>query len=236
MCRTDVHVQSKWLEDAREEISAGLRTSSDAWLKDLSLRWGCRLAMLVADFGVRVMLHHDGFGMEIAFDSAGSSSSQLAHAASVKLPKLEEIAVAIAEANAFIEGDPHADQCIETILAWRQMIDAVRDMTRHAADSYVSRTCRPLLRQFMELAACASAGRPFELSRDGDYEEAWREFEHFCIDSSARPATAWGRKYRKAQWIEIRQPARYARQEKERETAFNLPAPRHTMIVESPLS
>lgn len=85
----------------------------------------------------------------------------------------------------------------------------------------------------MELAACASAGRPFELSRDGDYEEAWREFEHFCIDSSARPATAWGRKYRKAQWIKIQQPGQYAR--KESQTAFNLPAPGHTMIAESPL-
>lgn len=85
----------------------------------------------------------------------------------------------------------------------------------------------------MELAACATAGKPFELSRDGDYEDAWREFEHFCIDSSARPATAWGRKYRKAQWIEIRQPGQSARQESQ--TAFNLPAPGHTMIAESPL-
>ncbi|WP_321801127.1 hypothetical protein [Caballeronia sp. J97] len=205
MSRTDGVAQSRWLADAREEIAAALRTSDEAWLHDMSIRWGCRLAMLVADFGVRVMLHEEGIVMKLEppsefngalVDCDDGKPCSLARAASIKLAKFEELATAVLEASALIQGDAQCDTCRETILAWRQMLVAANEWPREEADAYISHACRPILKQFMNLAACATNGNQFELARDGDYKETWREFEHFCSNEYALPATEWGRKYR----------------------------------------
>ncbi|WP_152979226.1 hypothetical protein [Caballeronia cordobensis] len=191
------------------------------------------------------MFYQDGFNPGITVSSPDAPSThdpviadvdtagKLAHAAWVKVPKFEEIVLATVEVNASMESDPQVDQCLETILAWRQMIGTTTNSSRQSADAYVSQTCRPLSGQFMELASCATDGKPFEFSREGDYAAAWIEFEHFCVDPHSVPTTAWGRKYRKTQHIEFQRQSQYARQEPE--AAFNRWALRHTMIVESPL-
>ncbi|MCG7399858.1 MULTISPECIES: hypothetical protein [Caballeronia] len=205
MSRTDGVAQSRWLVDAREEIAAALRTSDEAWLHDMSMRWGCRLAMLVADFGVRVMLREEGVVMKLEpppeVDSAliefcEGKADSLARAAWIKLSKFEEHAIAVLEASALIQGDAQCTACRETILAWRQMLIAANEWPREEADPYISHACRPILKQFMNLASCATDGHQFELARAGDYEETWREFETFCSDEDAPPVTGWGRKYR----------------------------------------
>lgn len=205
MSRTDGLAQSRWLADAREEIAAALRSCDDAWLHDMTMRWGCRLAMLVADFGVRVMLQADGIVVKIEpstdavrvfVDRDDGMPDSLGRAAWIKLSKLEEHATAVLEASALIQGNAQCDACRETILAWRQMLIAANEWPRAEADTYISHACRPILKQFMNLASCATGGHQFELAREGDYEEAWREFEHFCTNEHARPVTGWGRKYR----------------------------------------
>src|ERR1700760_2100973 len=109
MKSADGVAQSRWLADAREEIAAALRTSDETWLHDMSMRWGCRLAMLVADFGVRVMLHEEGIVMKLEppSDSNGAlidfdegKPDALARAAWIKLSKFEEHATAVLEASA----------------------------------------------------------------------------------------------------------------------------------------
>jgi hypothetical protein len=209
MNRIEGFAQSRWLADAREEIAAALRTSDECWLHDMSIRWGCRLAMLVADFGVRVMLHEEGIVMRVeppsdaifaspdpSFDVYSGMSDSLARAAWIKLAKFEEHAIAVLEASALIDGDAQCDACRDTILAWRQMLYAANEWPREEADAFISHACRPILKQFMKLASCATGGKQFELARDGDYEQAWFEFEHFCANPRAQPATDWGRKYR----------------------------------------
>ncbi|SAK66170.1 hypothetical protein AWB75_03092 [Caballeronia catudaia] len=205
MSRTDGVAQSLWLADAREEIAAALRTSDEAWLRDMSMRWGCRLAMLVADFGVRVMLHEEGIVMKVEPPADASNAlidcddglpDSLARAAWIKLSKFEGHAIAVLEASALIQGDAHCDTCRETILAWRQMLIAANEWPREEADPYISYACRPILKQFMNVASCATEGHQFELARAGDYEEAWHEFESFCANEHADPVTGWGRKYR----------------------------------------
>lgn len=205
MSRTDGVAQSLWLADAREEIAAALRTSDEAWLRDMSMRWGCRLAMLIADFGVRVMLHEEGIVMKAdppadasnpLIDCDDGLPDSLARAAWMKLSKFEEQAIAVLEASALIQGDAQCDACRETILAWRQMLIAANEWPREEADPYISHACRPILKQFMNVASCATDGHQFELARAGDYEEAWREFENFCANEHADPVTGWGRKYR----------------------------------------
>jgi hypothetical protein len=197
--------QSRWLADAREEIAAALRTSDEAWLHDMSMRWGCRLAMLVADFGVRVMLHEEGIVMKLEppseIDGAlieldHGKADSLARAAWIKLSRFEEHAIAVLEASALIQGDAQCTACRETILAWRQMLIAANEWPRAEADPYISHACRPILKRFMNLASCATDGRQFELAREGDYAETWREFENFCSNEDASPVTGWGRKYR----------------------------------------
>ena len=221
MSRVEGFAQSRWLADAREEIAAALRTSDECWLQDMSIRWGCRLAMLVADFGVRVMLHEEGIVMRVdlpsnaasaapdpSFGFGGSMADSLARAAWIKLAKFEEHAIAVLEASALIDGDAQCDACHDTILAWRQMLHAANEWPREEADAFISHASRPILRQFMNLASCATGGQQFELARKGDYEEAWFEFEHFCANPRALPATAWGRKYRNRQGSEaVRRPA-----------------------------
>ncbi|SAK61718.1 hypothetical protein [Caballeronia ptereochthonis] len=210
MSRIEEFAQSRWLADAREEIAAALRTSDEAWLQDMSMRWGCRLAMLVADFGVRIMLHEERIVMKIepAANAADAplapplelddgTADSLARAAWIKLAKFEELAIAVLEASALIAGDAQCNACRETILAWRQMLHAANEWPREEADAYIGHACRPILTQFMNLASCATGGRQFELAREGDYEEAWLEFEHFCVNAQAQPVTQWGRKYRK---------------------------------------
>jgi hypothetical protein len=208
MKSADGVAQSRWLADAREEIAAALRTSDETWLHDMSMRWGCRLAMLVADFGVRVMLHEEGIVMKLEppSDSNGAlldfdegKPDALARAAWIKLSKFEEHATAVLEASALIQGDAQCNACNETILAWRQMLIAATEWPREEADPYISHACRPILKRFMNLASCATGGNQFELAREGDYEEAWREFENFCTDEHAVPVTGWGRKYRHRQ-------------------------------------
>ncbi|KXU94129.1 hypothetical protein CR51_27015 [Caballeronia megalochromosomata] len=208
MKRTDAVVQSRWLADAREEIAAALRTSDEAWLHDMSMRWGCRLAMLVADFSVRVMLHEEGIVMKsepppdissVLIDYTDGKADSLASAAWIKLPKFEEHATAVLEASALIQGDARCNACSETILAWRQMLIAANEWPREEADPYISHACRPILKRFMNLASCATGGNQFELAREGDYEQTWREFENFCTDERASPVTEWGRKYRHRQ-------------------------------------
>jgi hypothetical protein len=205
MSRTDGVAQSLWLADAREEIAAALRTSDEAWLHDMSMRWGCRLAMLVADFGVRVMLHEEGIAMKLDAPSDTGSAlidgddvmpDSLARAAWIKLSKLEEHAIAVLEASALIQGDAQCHACRETILAWRHMLIAANEWPRDEADPYISHACRPILKRFMDIASCATDGHQFELARAGHYEEAWREFESFCANEQAQPVTEWGRKYR----------------------------------------
>ena len=209
MSRTEGFGQSRWLADARQEIAAALRTSDEAWLQDMSMRWGCRLAMLVADFGVRVMLHEEGIVMKIeapadaanalsdtSFEIGPGMADPLARAAWMKLPKLEELAIAVREASALIAGDAKCIVCHDTILAWRQMLGAANEWPREEADAYISHACRPILKHFMNLASCATGGRQFELARQGDYAEAWFEFESFCANARAEPVTAWGRRYR----------------------------------------
>ncbi|BAO88396.1 hypothetical protein [Caballeronia cordobensis] len=208
MNRTAGVAQSRWLADAREEIAAALRTSDEAWLHDMSMRWGCRLAMLVADFGVRVMLHEEGVVMKLELPADANNAlvdgdidlpDSLARAAWIKLSKFEEHATAVLEASALIQGDARCNACHETILAWRQMLIAANEWPRDEADPYISHACRPILKQFMNVAACATNGHQFELARAGDYEEAWREFESFCANEHASPVTEWGRKYRNRQ-------------------------------------
>ncbi|SAK61488.1 hypothetical protein AWB76_03053 [Caballeronia temeraria] len=205
MSRTEGVAQSRWLADAREEIDAALRTCDQAWLHDMSMRWGCRLAMLVADFGVRVMLHEEGVAMKIELPADSNSAligcddgkpDSLARAAWIKLPKFEEHAVAVLEASALIQGDAQCTACRDTILAWRQMLIAANEWPRDEADAYIGHACRPILKQFMNLASCATDGHQFELAREGDYAQTWREFENFCLDEEAAPVTEWGRKYR----------------------------------------
>ena len=204
MSQTDGIAQSRWLADAREEIAAALRTSDEAWLQDMSIRWGCRLAMLIADFGVRVMLHEEGIVMRLEppadgnalIDCADGTPGSLARAAWIKLAKFEEHATAVLEASALIQGDAQCDACRETILAWRQMLIAANEWPREEADHYISHACRPILKRFMNLASCATGANQFELARAGDYEPAWREFENFCANEQAQPVTEWGRKYR----------------------------------------
>ncbi|BBU29929.1 hypothetical protein BTHE68_36630 [Burkholderia sp. THE68] len=208
MSRTDGIAQSRWLADAREEIAAALRTSDEAWLHDMSMRWGCRLAMLVADFGVRVMLHEEGIVIKIEppndivgglIDCDDGTPDSLARAAWIKLSKLEEHATAVLEASALVQGDAQCDACRETILAWRRMLIAANEWPREEADPFISHACRPILKALLNLASCATGGNPFELAREGHYEDAWREFENFCEDEHARPVTEWGRKYRHRQ-------------------------------------
>ena len=208
MSRIEGFEQSRWLADAREEIAAALRTSDEAWLQDMSIRWGCRLAMLVADFGVRIMLHDEGIVMKIeapadaasapdaSFDIRVSMADSLARAAWIKLPKFEEHAIAVLEASALIDGDAQCDACRDTILAWRQMLFAANEWPQEEADAYISHACRPILTQFMNLASCATDGNQFELARHADYAQTWFEFESFCANARAEPVTAWGRKYR----------------------------------------
>ncbi|SAK89388.1 hypothetical protein AWB77_04892 [Caballeronia fortuita] len=205
MSRPDRVAPSRWLADAREEIAAALRTSDEAWLHDMSMRWGCRLAMLVADFGVRVMLHEQGIVMKLEtppdhngtiIDGDDGRPDSLARAASIKQSKFEEHAIAVLEASALVQGASRCDPCRGTIVAWRQMLIAANEWPRQEADAYVSHACRPILKQFMEVAACATGGNQFELARDGDYEDTWREFENFCANEDAGPVTEWGRKYR----------------------------------------
>jgi hypothetical protein len=205
MGRTDGVAQSLWLADAREEIAAALRTSDEAWLHDMSMRWGCRLAMLVADFGVRVMLHEEGIVMKVEMPANAGDAlvgcddgmpDSLARAAWIKLSKFEEHATAVLEASALIQGDAQCNACRETILAWRQMLIAANEWPRDEADPYISHACRPILKRFMKVASCATDGHQFELAREGDYEQAWREFEHFCLNEHASSVTDWGRKYR----------------------------------------
>ncbi|WP_144063446.1 hypothetical protein [Caballeronia insecticola] len=209
MSRMEGFAQSRWLADAREEIAAALRTSDQAWLQDMSMRWGCRLAMLVADFGVRVMLHDDGIVMkvELPVDAAGAPhdaslefddrlADSLTRAAWIKLAKFEELAIAVLEASALIAGHAKCDACRDTIVGWRQMLCAANEWPRDEADAFVGHACRPILKAFMNLASCATDGHQFELARAGDYAETWFEFEHFCANVDAQPVTEWGRKYR----------------------------------------
>ncbi|WP_250515450.1 hypothetical protein [Caballeronia sp. INDeC2] len=199
MKSADGVAQSRWLADAREEMAAALRTSDETWLHDMSMRWGCRLAMLVADFSVRVMLHDEGIVMKLETPSDNGddgTSDSLARAAWIKLSKFEEHATAVLEASALIHGNAQSNACRETILAWRQMLVAANEWPREEADPFISHACRPILKRFMNLASCATGGNQFYLAREGDYEEAWREFDNFCIDERALPVTEWGRKYR----------------------------------------
>jgi hypothetical protein len=197
--------QSRWLADAREEIAAAIRTSDETWLHDMSMRWRCRLAMLVADFSVRVMLREEGIVMKLEPPSAMDGAlidgddgrpDSLARAAWIKLSKFEEHATAVLEASALIQGDAQCNACHETVLAWRQMLIAANEWPREEADPYISHACRPILKRFMKLASCATGGKQFDLAREGDYDEAWREFENFCTDERALAVTEWGRKYR----------------------------------------
>jgi hypothetical protein len=200
--------QSRWLADAREEIAAAIRTSDETWLHDMSMRWRCRLAMLVADFSVRVMLREEGIVMKLEPPSAMDGAlidgddgrpDSLARAAWIKLSKFEEHATAVLEASALIQGDAQCNACHETVLAWRQMLIAANEWPREEADPYISHACRPILKRFMKLASCATGGNQFDLAREGDYDEAWREFENFCTDERALAVTEWGRKYRHRQ-------------------------------------
>lgn len=204
MSPTDGVAQSRWIADAREEIAAALRTADDAWLHDMSMRWGCRLAMLVADFGVRVMLCDEGIVVKIEPPADASSAladcdgapDSLTRAAWIKLPSLEEHATAVLEASAHIQGDAQCDACRATIYAWREMLYAANEWPRQEADVYISHACRPILKRFMSLASCATGGEQFELARAGHYQDAWAEFENFCANADAPPVTDWGRRYR----------------------------------------
>lgn len=111
----------------------------------------------------------------------------LARAAWIKLPKLEELAIAVLEARALIAGDAQCIVCHDTILAWRQMLCAANEWPREETDAYISHACRPILKQFMNLASCATNGRQFELARQGNYAEAWFEFESFCANAARNP-------------------------------------------------
>ncbi len=177
----------------------------------MSLRWACRLAMVVSDFGV--LLHEDGAVLKVepnvevgtrpfdaALDGDGRVSDTLARAAWIKLSTLEEYSVAACEANALLEGNARCNTSEATLLAWRQI--AANEWTGTHADAYVSHTSCPLLRQFMSIASCTSEGRHFELTCHANYEDAWLEFERFCAEPYARPSTEWGRKYRRPVRVE----------------------------------
>jgi hypothetical protein len=220
MNRIEVIGQSGWLADAREEVAAAIRTADEAWLGDMSLRWACRLAMVLADFGARVMLNEDGVELKVEpsldvgttpfdspLDADGRMTDSLARAAWIKLSRLEEYSVAACEANAQLAGNGRCDSCGDcesALIAWRQMLYTANERAGRDADAYVSQASRPLLRRFMAIASCVGDGRQFELTRRADYEDAWREFERFCADPQARPATAWGRKYRQPRVGDIR--------------------------------
>ncbi|KND58027.1 hypothetical protein BVER_00324c [Candidatus Burkholderia verschuerenii] len=220
MSRIEVIGQSGWLADAREEVAAAMRTSDEAWLRDMSLRWACRLAMVISDFGARIMLHADGVELIVEpnadvgatpfdppIDADGRMVDSLSRAAWIKLSRLEEYSVAACEAGAQLAGGARCDPCLhcESALgAWRRMLYAANERSGRDADAYVGDVSRPLLQQFMAIAASVAEGRHFELTRAADYEDAWREFERFCADPRARPSTEWGRKYRRPRPEEIR--------------------------------
>jgi hypothetical protein len=241
MDRIEVIGQSGWLADAREEVAAAIRTSDEAWLRDMSLRWACRLAMVIADFGARIMLHEDGIVRKVrpdadvgatpfdcAPDTDGRLPDSLARAAWIKLSRLEEFSVAACEASARLAGDACCNNCEATLAGWRQMLYAANAWSGADADAHVSHASRPMLQQFMAIAACVADGRQFELTRLADYADIWREFERFCDDPRARPVTAWGRKYRRVTGDEIRiDPARRVAKVGVTSLAGMRPAERH---------
>jgi hypothetical protein len=220
MSRIEVIGQSGWLADAREEVAAAIRTSDEAWLSDMSLRWACRLAMVISDFGARVMLHADGVELRVEpsadvgatpfdppVDEAGRMVDSLSRAAWIKLSRLEEYSVAACEASAQLAGGARCDPChhCENALGgWRRMLYAANEWSGRDADAYIADASRPLLQQFMAIAASVAEGRQFELTRAADYADAWREFERFCANPLSRPSTEWGRKYRQPRREDIR--------------------------------
>jgi hypothetical protein len=93
----------------------------------------------------------------------------------------------VLEASALSAGDAQCNACRDTILGGRQMPYATNEWPRDEVDAYIGDACRPILGQFMEVAAWATGGMQFEPARDGDHEQTWFEFEHFCANADAPP-------------------------------------------------